>query len=267
VFGKDRAEMEAVLGREELDEALKTLPPGDQVLHVNLDGRDPDTAITAVPYEKGALFLKAVEEKVGRDRMDAFLKGYFDHFAFRSITTADFEAYLREKLFQGEDPPLDLHAWLYEPGLPDDAPQPRSARFSEVEGEAKVWIDGRKPASKIDAEGWSTLEWLHFLRALPAGLSVERLAELDEAFSLTKSGNAEILTLWLERAIQSGYHAADARVAEFLGSVGRRKFLVPLYQALLKTPEGRRRAKEIFEEAKPGYHPIAADSIGKMLEE
>jgi hypothetical protein len=48
--------------------------------------------------------------------------------------------------------------------------------------------------------------------------------------------------------------------------VGRRKFLKPVYEELVKTPEGKRRAQAIFREAKAGYHPIAAATIAAIVQ-
>src|ERR1039457_6488139 len=74
------------------------LPEADRVLHLDLTGRDPDEGCTLVPYEKGALLLRTIEHAVGRGRFDRFLRSYFDHFAFRSITTADFLGYMAAEL-------------------------------------------------------------------------------------------------------------------------------------------------------------------------
>jgi hypothetical protein len=92
------------------------------------------------------------------------------------------------------------------------------------------------------------------------------MAELDERFGFTKSGNAEIAAEWLLLAIRYNYTAADRRLEEFLTGVGRRKFLKPLYAELLKTPGGAAKARAIFERARPGYHPITASTIAAMLE-
>jgi leukotriene-A4 hydrolase len=265
VFGPDRAAMEQVLNYGELKAELARLDARDQVLHINLDGRDPDEGVTAVPYVKGALFLKALEAKVGREKLDAFLRGYFDHFAFRSITTDDLAAYLKQTLFPDGDVPIDFKAWFDEPGLPDDAPKPTSARFAEIDRLAKAWLDGHANTGDLDTKGWTTLEWLHFLRALPESLKADRMAELDAAFRLTESGNAEIACQWLGMAIRAGYEPALPRLAEFLKTVGRRKLVVPLYTALVKTDAGRARARAIFAEARAGYHPIAVQTIEALL--
>lgn len=265
VYGKDRADMESVLGRGELGEELKRLPAPETVLHIDLAGRDPDDGVTRIPYEKGALFLTALEGKVGRERMTAFLKGYFDHFAFQSITTADFEAYLKQALFDGGAVPLDLQAWIHQPGLPADAPTPASPRFAQIEALAKAWLAGTQPLKEIDTKGWSTLEWLQFLRSLPEDLSAERVAQLDGAFHLTETGNAEIATAWLLIATRAGYGAAMPRLEDFLTTVGRRKFLMPLYTELIRTPAGRARAVEVFAKARTGYHPLAVESVSRLL--
>jgi hypothetical protein len=91
------------------------------------------------------------------------------------------------------------------------------------------------------------------------------MAELDNAFRLTRSGNSEVLETWLEMAVHNHYRAADARLEEFLVSVGRRKYIKPLYEELAKTPEGKERARAIYAKARPGYHPIAAASVDAIL--
>jgi hypothetical protein len=91
------------------------------------------------------------------------------------------------------------------------------------------------------------------------------MEELDRAFNLTQSGNSEIAFQWLMMSIQNKYEPADTRLEEFLLSVGRRKFIRPLYQELAKTPEGKERALAIYRRARPTYHPIAVTSIDQDL--
>lgn len=268
VFGPERAAMEAVLGLRELREELAAFPPRDQVLHIDLSDRDPDEGMTRIPYEKGALFLTTVEHVFGRDRFDAFLRAYFDHFAFQSITTADFEGYLHDHLLKS-DPvaaaKIDVHAWLHEPGLPAGFPEPKAPQFTVVAAAARDWLDGKTAADRLTTQGWSTHEWLHFLQALPLELPPEKMAALDQAFSFTASGNSEISQQWLLMAIRNHYTVADPRLEEFLTTIGRRKFLMPLYGELKKTPDGFARAKAIYAKARPFYHPIAVESVDRLL--
>ena len=252
-----------MLGVQAMDADLNRLDPRDQALHADLDGRDPDEGMTQIAYEKGALFLRHLEEAVGRDAFDDFLRGYFDHFAFQSITTADFESYLAEHL--GVDA-VPVSEWIYEPGLPVSAPRPASDVFDRLEGQASRWIGGEIAATDLDTVEWTTFEWLHFLGVLPEEVSLERLGELDRAYELTESGNAEIAHQWLLIAIRNSYRPADSRLERYLVEIGRRKLILPLYAALAETPAGLSRARAIYDRARPGYHPISSDSIDAVLD-
>lgn len=286
VYGRPREEMEAALGLRDLNEDIARLEDRDEILHIDLKGRDPDEGSTDIPYEKGALFLRHLEQTFGRARFDQFLKSYFNHFAFQSITTEQFVAYLKLHLLDkypalGARVPVD--EWIYKPGVPPNAPKPTSPAFARVETQAQSWLRAELPATKLSTTKWTTQEWLHFLKfvqdafaapAVPAGPSTTQLsqtettrlmAELDRAFHLTRSGNSEIAFQWLLMSIKNRYAPADPRLEDFLMNIGRRKFIKPLYEELAKTPEGRARALTIYRRARPTYHPIAVASIDEVL--
>jgi len=246
VYGRDREEMEAVLARGELHREMAQLPPADCALHPDLAGRDPDDGCTLVPYEKGALLLRTIEQAVGRPRFDAFLRSYFDHFAFRSITTAEFLDYLRRELPN----PVPVEDWIFQPGIPEGAAEPHSEAFARV---GAGW-----PA---DTSRWTTQEWLHFLRLQDP----PDMPRLDREFHLTQSGNSEILHQWLLMAVKTGYQPAYPKLEDFLCGVGRRKFLKPLYTELMKTSNGTELARRIYARARPGYHPIAQATIDGLV--
>lgn len=268
VYGREREEMEAALALQNLQTVMSSLEENDRIMHIDLKGRDPDEGITRVPYDKGALFLRHLEETFGRERFDRFLRQYFDHFAFQSITTATFIDYLSENLL-GKYPEQARHVpineWIYEAELPFNAPTPKSDAFNGVEKEADQWLQGIKTAAEIEASSWTTHEWLHFLRYLPRPLDIEKMKELDASFHLTWSSNAEIAHQWLLMVIRSQYKVAYPRLREFLTSTGRRKLIAPLYQELSKTPHGRQEAREIYAQARPTYHPVAVAAIDKIL--
>ena len=267
VYGVNRTEMEQLLGYDGLVREMAGMDARDTVLHINLEGRHPDEGFSGVPYEKGALFLKRLELVYGRERFDEFLTTYFDEHAFQSITTGEFEAYLRANLL-ATDPTraarIDIDEWLYQPGLPADAPQPTSSELARVDTAlGRLWL--AVGPEDLDTEGWVTQQWLHFLEGLPADLSVAQMAELDNAFGFTASGNNEILAVWLRLSIANGYSAADERLEEFLMTVGRRKFLQPLYTELAKTTPGKQRGREIYANARPRYHSVSSGTIDEIL--
>lgn len=268
VYGRNREAMEAVLGKQDLLAEIKEFDDRDEILHIDLNGRDPDDGATRVPYEKGALFLRQLEETFGRERFDQFLRGYFDHFAFQSITTEDFVNYLKENLFAKDEQlaaGIPFDQWIYQPGLPDNAPEPKSDAFAKVEEQADAWQKGTVKAEQIKSKDWTTQEWQHFLRHLPPQLSKEQMTELDRTFHLTQSGNSEIEHQWLLMAIRNKYEAAYPRLEEYLTTIGRRKLVKPLYEELMKTPDGQTRAKAIYKKARPGYHPITSATIDGIV--
>jgi aminopeptidase N len=268
VYGKERAEMEKVLGRQEMLEEKATLPAKDQILHIDLRGRDPDDGFTDIPYEKGAWFLCHLENAFGRARFDGWLKQYFDHFAFQSITTGDFVGHLQKHLLAQDTAAaarVPVMEWVYQPGIPPSAPAASAAALTRVNRHAASWLAGTTKTSELPTASWCTQEWLQFLRALPATLDRRRMEELDQAFALTRAGNSEIAFQWLLMAVRSQYDAAYPRLEEFLISVGRRKFLKPLYEELEKTPDGKKRALEIYKKARRTYHPMAAATVDAVL--
>ena len=123
-----------------------------------------------------------------------------------------------------------------------------------------------KSAAKLPVADWTTQEWLYFLNGLPRDLGVKRMAELDRAFHLTASGNNEIVHSWLLLAIANDYVSAHARLRDYLVSIGRRKLIVPLYEALLETASGRAMATSIYAVARPGYHPLAQGTVDDLLQ-
>jgi leukotriene-A4 hydrolase len=267
VYGEQRASMDAVLGLKSLREDLAGLAPKDQVLAIDLRDRDPGLALSDVPYEKGRLFLNFLDAKFGRERFDAFLRGYFDHFAFKSITTEEFNQYLWENLldrFPGIVAHEQVLAWENAPGIPADAVLPVSSALSRVDQARASWLAGTLAPKKFGLD-WAAQQWLCFLDDMPATLRTQQLGELDQAYGLTRSQNAEIEQRWLELVIRADYRPGYARLEEYLKSVGRRRLIMPLYVELMKTPAGSEFAKRVYAVARPGLHPQTAAAIDAIV--
>ena len=259
IYGHDRFKKEAVLGYQDLENDVAALDENDEILAIDLRGRNPDDVFSNIPYEKGALFLREIEHKIGRENFDAFLMQYFKDFAFKSITTDTFIAYLDDTLLKQYPDKLDanrIHTWIFEPGIPEGAPHPESDAFTKIDDTRSAWLSGDVKAADIETAQWTVHEWLYFLNNMPESLSEAQLAELDSAFSLTSTKNNEIAHSWLMIAVQNNYQPAYDRLYSYLVSIGRNKLVKPLYRELSKTPEGKAFAKRAFEEAKPGYHPL-----------
>lgn len=270
LYGRPYAEMLQVLGEADLAHTIRELGPASPATHLRLHlaGRDPDDGLNDIAYEKGCLLLLTLEALVGRPRLDAFITEYFARFAFQRMSTDHFAAYLTATLLTPtEATRLNLPAWLDGPGLPPGAPVAQSVRLAAVDAALARLAAGTAPAAlQPSTTEWASQEWEHFLRGLPPTLSAADLARLDAAFHFTASGNAELLAAWFPLALRAGYAPADAALESFLRHVGRRKFLVPLYRALLATPGGRARARAIYRQARPNYHSVATSTLDALVQ-
>lgn len=258
VYGDERYEMEMALGYADLLSELERLPEGDERLALDVRGRDPDEAFSGIPYDKGALMLIEIEQTIGREAFDAFVLEYFSAFEFRSLHTESFLDYIETTLLAEHGETLDadrIRSWIYESGLPEGAPAPESDAFTGIDTARAAWLAGDVAATDIDTSSWTFHQWKHFLDAMPETLTGDQLAALDAAFGLTETRNNEIAFSWLMIAVRNGYAPADARLEDFLTTIGRNKFLLPLYRALMAA-ERQEDAQRIFEGAKPGYHPL-----------
>ena len=266
---KSYADMLWELGYQDLVDNVKELKdaPKDTWLKLSLAGRDPDDGLTDIPYEKGSHFLKLIENTVGREKFDVFLKGYFNGHAFKTITTEQFLAYLDANLIHGDTAilnKLNINAWVYGPGIPTNCPRAGQERFMKVDAERERFLKGTAPA-QLATKDWSTHEWLQFLRKMPEQITVAQMKQLDEAFKFTNSGNSEIADLWFLIAIRADYATAYPAMEKFLSSVGRRKFIEPLYAAMMKTPKGTEMARTFYQKYRGNYHPLAQEGLDKTV--
>jgi len=268
LYGERIADMLAVLEWQDLVAELETTEDSMASLVLDVDERDPNEAFSGVPYSKGRFFLDWIEHRVGREAIDVFLRSYFDHFAFESISTETFRAYLEEHLVTRHSDRLSMEEvdqWLYQPGLPEYAVAPESDAFERVDAWRERWLAGEATTAELPGGDWSVYEWLHFLIGLEDSLDAEGMAELDAAFALTESGNYEILFQWLMRSIETRYEPGIARLEDFLLEVGRNKFTRPLYSALADTDWGRDWAIEVYQRARPGYHAMTRQAAERAL--
>lgn len=270
VYGRERSEMLAQLSRQDLDATIKDINTSehkeDTKLKLALTGRSPDDGMTDIAYNKGYFFLRLIEETVGREKFDVFLKEYFTSHSFQVMDTETFLDYLRKNLVDAEtEKKINIDAWVYGEGLPDNIPVVNSKELEMVDNIIDSWVGQKILAINIPWSTWSYQEKYRFISNLPETVTVEQMAELDKQFDITNSGNNEVLFAWLEKSIEKKYIVAYPRLEQFLTSVGRRKFVAPLFEAMVKTDQ-KDLAKMIYEKARPGYHAVTVGTVDKMLD-
>jgi len=288
LYGKDVSDMLMLVETHELhaemDEILQGENPEDTKLKLALAGRNPDDGMTQIAYVKGALFLKTLEQTVGRKRFDAFLNSYFNEFSFKTISTERFVDYLDSKLLEPNKVQFNTKEWIYEEGLPKNCIQIRSTRFEEVQQLADRFIGGedifkkkikyvkikgrkrkKKVVEQLTRDRYITQEWQAFIRRLPRNIGKDNMKRLDAYMNFRDWGNTEIMTEWYVLGIENGYNDLRPSIEKFLMKIGRRKYLMPIYKALAKKKEDKEWAKTIFYKARSNYHYVSCKTVEEIL--
>jgi leukotriene-A4 hydrolase len=269
LYGKKAADEDVALAIDSLNEAVAENggPNGpDTRLHLDLTGRFPDDVLSDIAYDKGAAFLRTIEANVGRDRFDAWLKGWFDRHAFEPVTSAIFLADIRQNLVKGDkalEARLMLDQWVYQPGIPSNMVRPPADTFAEQDRDSSAFAAGG--AAPQGWAQWNTAERLRFLNRLPRKLATERLDALQSAYKLNAATNMEVRFAWLDLAVGNRYDAAEPSLEQFLLSNGRGKFVKPLLKALAADQQwGRPIATRIYARARSFYHPAVTRELDPL---
>ena len=269
LYGEDVAMMNLQLEQEEALTSLKTIATEKQALLT----RDPDTSSKTytddgLAYPKGAWFLRTLEQRAGRAVFDPFLRGWFDQHAFQSVTTEQFVQYLRTNLLAthpGVMSDAELDEWLYGTGIPASAKRAVSSRLTALDATREAWLKGELKTAQLDTKKWTATEWMKFLNDIDNKADAGKLKELDRAFGLGKTGNNEVAFRFYRASIHAGNRDIRPPLKAFLMSVGRKKFVVPLYEALSKQPDDKAWGAALYKAAQDKYHPMTRAGVDKKL--
>lgn len=268
LYGKRQETEETLLAIRNLEKTIGKMPENAQRLAPQPRDIDADDEFSDVVYDKGSWFLRTLEQRFGREPFDAWLKGYFNHFAWHSITTEQMLAYLKPNLidkYPGRMSWDEVKAWVYGTGISEDAPIPDSSRFDTIDKERAAFLAGTLAADKLDAKSWNTQEWMYFLDRLPETPPLAKVQQLDAAWHLTGTPNAEIGMRWYVHAIAAGDHSVWPAAAAHMTRIGRLYLTMPVYKAFCATPEGFAYAEKVYAKAKDGYHPLTQMAVERLF--
>ena len=271
LYGPGRARQEAALSFAEMEGALAELGADSGLTRLHLTGADadPNGGNSGIIYDKGAIFLRTLESRVGRARWDVYLRSWFDRNAFSPATSGMFLADIRAHLVRGDaamESDLMLDQWVYQPGLPANVARPDPAAFAGVDRAAAAY--GRTGiADPASWATWTTAERLRFLNSVPRTLTVAQLTALDTDLRLSHAShsNNETLFAWLDLALANRYEPALPVAERFLGDVGRRKFVLPLFRTLMASDWGKPHARRIYAATRAGYHSVTTTSVDAVV--
>jgi leukotriene-A4 hydrolase len=123
-----------------------------------------------------------------------------------------------------------------------------------------------KPSPQ-DIEGLTATQLVVFLETIqffetPLTPAQSRL--LGSTYSLTNTQNVELSSRYFGIGLAAKDEGVYQLTADLLGTVGRMKFVRPLYRALAACD--RKLAEETFEKNKTFYHPICRGRVVKDFE-
>ena len=290
IYGKEVSDILASIEFYDLQNELRIINksrfPEDSRLFLELNKRNPDDGMTAIAYVKGAFFLKTLEQKVGRIKFDQFLNAYFKKFQFQTINSSTFISFLENKLLTPNKIKFNHKEWIYKEGLPKNCIEIRSNRLDRMKDLALNYSKGidvflpkvkyryvkikgrrkkRKFIEKINRNDFIVQEWQTFIHALPKQFSKKKLKQLDKYFSFKTCGNSEIMTDWFVLGIRNNYTELNPEIEKFLSKVGRRKYILPIYEALKTNESTSEFAKKIFKKNAGNYHAVSRNSITELL--
>jgi aminopeptidase N len=275
LYGKEEAEIQEEFGKQALEAAVKDMGADNKDTRLKADytGRSADEGTNDIAYEKGYFFLRTIEAIVGRAKFDPFLRSWFDSHAFQSVSTEQFVAFLNENLIKGVaalEKKIGINDWIYGTGVPANVVYPKNlwskdGKFTRIETLAAGFYKNQPDTSALKQEVVTSNEKRFLISQLKSPLLPEQMTFLDKEFNFTASNNTDIQLAWYTLAIKYKYTAADQRIKDYLIENGRMWHIIPLYKEMMNTPEGLKRAREIYKFARPNYHPMTYKAIDKLL--
>jgi len=287
--GEDHLTLDIANSQIILDAAVKRLGADHEFTKLNLSLRDtdPDDAFSSIPYEKGSEFLRYLEDIVGGHTVFApFIKAYIAAFKHKTLDSADFQKFFceyfeKEKNLSG----IDWERWLRGKGMPPTMRKVESAMIKAAKGLLSEWVNVSevKEAECVGKEGdvgdWCVDQITMFLDDLlldfeekmkeggKVAMAVLKAKEerLKTVYGFAQSKNVEVLFRMNLIALCVDDEAQYESVFGMLGTIGRMKFVRPLYRALIKNADRRKVAEECFEKNKLFYHPICAKMVAQDL--
>jgi aminopeptidase N len=261
--GVERAEYSWYSDREDFADYVQFVPAEDTILHRSVPSAG--YGFSGTSYVKGGLFLKMLEDEIGRPTFDFFLRRYFQVFAFRWVDDQNFVAALRAFAIRGNAPleqRLALDQWLYGPGLPSNVTAAKSSTLlSRVTERGRQFTSGTR-IEQLSPASWSELEIELFLQTTTNSAIVARMAEIDSALGLS-ARNAPPIT-WLHHAISARYAPAMPALERVLMRGGPSGTVTSLYSALVRVGDVDR-ATRIFNEARDRYSDSVELQVARLL--
>jgi len=263
--GKDVHELHAAYNEKRLMAVMERFGMDSQetMLKQRDDEKDADSFTTLVAYYKGCFFLKECEHAVGRKSFDLFIQKYMKTFQFQSITTERFLEFMKAELPDvfGK---VDVKEWVYGKGMPEGWHKPQSRLYDEVMKVLDAYKNGKRP-TREQVKAWGNIEILSFLNGLSKEIPVDDCKYLEDILALEKANDSAFFSVYYALCISSGYKEIMPRVEQYVSTVGRMYYLLPIMRALIETEWSKPLARPLFEKVKEKHHQVTIKTLDGLL--
>jgi leukotriene-A4 hydrolase len=262
--GTDSKDLHLAFNEKQLIEIMERVGMNSPQTCLKLpDEKDVDSFATSIPYYKGCFFLRECEYAVGRQGFDDFIQKYMSSFQFQSLTTETFLDFLKTELPEVFEK-VDVHKWIYEPGLPEEWHRPKSHLYDEVQETLYAYEKGIKP-TREQVQNWHRYQVLSFLQGLPKKLSLQDCQYFDDILELEKRNDVAFFSFFYAICITSGYQEILPRLEQFIGKIGRMLYILPIVRAMIETDWSRDKVRPLFEQVRDRHHQITVNAIEGLL--
>lgn len=263
--GKDATDLQMVFAATQLLAVMERFGMDSPATCLKLPNniKDADSFTTAVAYQKGRIFLMECDMAVGRERFDAFIQKYMKSFQFQSLSTEVFLDFLKAELPDVFEK-VNVHRWVYEPGMPKEWHKPQSYLYDDVEKILAEYKQGKRP-SREPVKDWRRFQTMSFLQGLPKSIPVDDCKYFEDILDLEKKNDNSFFSPFYAVCIASGYENIMPRVEKFMGTIGRMLYVLPVMRAMIETEWSRDLARPLFERIKGMHHQITVRAMDGML--
>ncbi|VVT54009.1 uncharacterized protein SAPINGB_P003861 [Magnusiomyces paraingens] len=294
IHGEAYRHFSAIIGWKDLQDDIDSMSPATREkyspLVVDLSNlADPDDAFSTVPYEKGFNLLFLIEQKLGGFKeFDPFIPFYFTKFRTQSLDTYQFKDTLYEFFKHKKDilDEIDWDTWFYSPGMPPVKPDFDTSLADACYALSAKWVDAALNAPKNatisyfkekfsveNLKGWNSQQYLVFLDSVTDSPKIRwsdaapsnAVKALGEIYKFESSSNPEVISRWFKIAVKArlGHESTYNPLANWLGTVGRMKFVRPGFRELAKVDKPL--AISTFKKNELFYHPICRNMVSRDL--
>lgn len=256
----ERAELDYFFDRSSYENYVAATSRSPEVtkMHRTFKPGDAPSTFNTASYAKGALFLKMLEDSLGRPAFDALISEWLRRYRFHWADDRAFVDLLRERI--GSLDALHVDEWIYGTGMPPNVTvPPNAAMWTRASAVASSFAGGKSLAS-LGASTWTPIERDLFLWAGFNSLS-SHMGEVNATLQLSSLNTASIN--WWAAMADTRYAPALPSFERFLMRGGGN--VLSVYQRLAATSEGRKYALEIYKKARPHYDWGIQSSLDNLL--